>query len=258
MDTGLSGKVVAITGGTQGIGAAAAHAFAAEGCTVAVCGRDAGRLHAFEREAASRGHAIWVLQCEVGDPAQERVFVETLVEAFGRIDVFINNAGGVIPGELISCSDEDFAGQIDLNLTSIWRFIKYVTPHFKRQGGGIFLMNTAYSGEHPQALSGVYSAAKAGAIALTKVAAAELAPFSIRVNGVAPGVIWTQAMQARVTTEEQLREQLHAVALNRAGDPAEVASVLVFLASDAASYLTGVIIDVTGGKFAVQNRAVLW
>ena len=258
MEIGLKDKIVVVTGGTGGIGAATAFAFASEGCKVAVCGRDPTRMGNFLKIANKKGFDILGIQCEVGDFEQEKAFVKSVIDVFGRIDIFVNNVGCVMSGEIATFSDEDFEKMIDINLTSVWRFIKCVTPYFKLQGSGIFLNNTAYSGEHPQALSGIYSLAKSGVIALTKIAAAELAPFNIRVNGVAPGVIWSEEMQRKVTTPELMHEKLMAVAMNREGSPEEVASVFVFLASNAASYLTGVIVDVTGGKFLVQDRYVPW
>ena len=258
METGLIGKVVVITGGTACIGKAAAIEFAKEGCRVAVCGHTDERLAAFQEKTRKLGYDIYCAKCEIGNPEQEQALVEEIIERFGRIDVWINNAGINRTGELTEVPDDVWAKIMDVNLNAAWRFIKYVTPHFKKAGGGQFINNTAFSGLIPQIESGAYGVSKSGMIALTRVAAAELAPFHIRVNGVAPGVIMTPLMQMHLKTPEDLHSRLSQVPMNRPADPAEVGKVMVFLASDAASYITGEIIQITGGKYAVQDRMPAW
>jgi len=258
LQVNLKDKVVIVTGGTAGIGAATAIEFAKEGCKVCVCGHTDKRLEEFRAQCRELGYEIDAFKCNIGDPAEEKAFIDAVAERYGRIDVLVNNAGTNRAAELTDVTDELWASLIDINLTSVWRITKFTVPYFKKQGGGVVINNTAFSGLIAQAESGPYAVAKSGEIALTKVFAAELAPFNIRVNGVAPGVIMTPLMRSHLSSADDLNYRLAQVPMNRPADPAEVGSVIVFLASDSASYITGEIIPITGGKYAVQDRRTPW
>ncbi len=253
MDYGLKGKTAIVTGGATGIGEAAAFRFLAEGCNVAVCGRRQAVLDAFIKKANDMGYDnVFAKSVDVTTEDGIFCFTDEVAKKFGAVDIVVNNAGGGLGGPLMERSGEDWEKVLQLNLLSTWRGAKAAYPYMKGRGGAICNVS-AYSALHPMAGNGLYSVVKAAINSLTVVLAAELGKDNIRVNAVCPGRIET-AMTAKAHLEDE-KFYKDPIALARWGSPDEVARGIVYLCSDASSYITGDLLVITGGKFLVQNQA---
>jgi 3-oxoacyl-[acyl-carrier protein] reductase len=200
------------------------------------------------------GQAL-VVPCDVLEQAQVEAMVSTVVKEWGRLDILINNAGlgtPTMPVETIP--PEEWDQTVALNLKTVFLCIRAVAPIMKRQGYGRIVNVSSFAGRNFSRISGPhYSAAKAGILGLTKHMAVELGPFGIGVNSVAPSVVLTTRVKAKweARPEEERQRMLAGIPLRRLAQPAEVATVLAFLASDDASYVNGVCIDVNGGSYMV-------
>jgi len=258
MDLGLKGKVVAITGGTSGIGEGAALEFAAEGCKVAVCGRNVSKIEAFSRKAKERGYDILATRAEIGDPKEEQAFLDAVLDAYGGLDIWLNNAGVGTSGELVDISESEWDRVMNIDLKALWRCTNMVVPHLKKRGGGVILNTSSWAAIIPTSGGGVYAIAKTGVLSLTKVTAAELAPFNIRVNSIVPGVIWSDMVRASHTDPEYLKVRREALSMNRFGEPEDLAPMIVCLAGNPGRYITGAAIEISGGKLLVQNPMTPW
>ena len=247
MDLGLKDKVVVITGGTQGIGRALVSAFLEEGCRVAACGRDPDRVKALARDCPE----VLALPADVGRAEDLRNLAARAAERFGGVDVWINNAGMSCHGSLMDLDEAAWDRAMDVNLKSVFLGARIAVPYLEKRGGGVILNASSLASLLPGAQRGAYCAAKAGINVLTRVLAAELAPRNIRVVAYLPGMIEVPRLQKRLASEKD--KLVRDIPLRRCGRPEEVASTVVFLASERASYITGVCVPVTGGKFCVQN-----
>lgn len=244
----FNGKSVLITGASTGIGAAAAIAFARQGANVAInylnSTEAANQVAAQVRDNGSRALTI---QADVTDRETVDAMVERVEEEFGAVDVLVNNAGNIyerVP--LREMSDIQWHDVIDLNLHSVFYCARAVMKGMIARETGTIVNVTSISGRNGGGTgAGAYGTAKAGAIGLTKALAKELAPWDITVNSVAPGQIDTPFHEKAQT--KNIEAIVSNIPLGRSGEPEDVADVIVFLASDAARYITGVTIDVNGG-----------
>jgi len=240
------GQVVLVTGGSKGIGRSIALAFAEPGAIVAVNYRsDDAAAERVLAEVQGRGAQGVALRADVTDFAQVRSMVDELVSRHGQIDVLVNNAGGTRDGLLALMDSTDWDAVIDLNLKSVFHCCKVVTRQMMGRRRGAIVNVSSLSGITGLPGQTNYAAAKGGVNAFTKALAQEVARFGIRVNAVAPGLVETELTAALPASQ---RERLLAgVPMGRMGLPEEVAAVVRFLGSEAASYITGQIIQVTGG-----------
>ena len=239
----LHDKVTLVTGGAQGIGLAIAERFAEQGATVAIADLDLDRA---QRAADSLGGSTFGLACDVRSLADVQTAVGAVVDRCGRLDVLVNNAGVTRDATLRNLTEEDFDLVLAVNLKGVWNGTKAAAQVMRDQGSGAIVNLSSISGKVGFVGQTNYSAAKAGVVGLTKAAAKELAHKGIRVNAVQPGLIrtaMTEAMPPQVW-DAKLAE----IPMGRAGEPAEVASVCLFLASELSSYLTGTVLEVTGGR----------
>jgi len=239
-------KVALVTGGSRGIGRAVTEAFALEGYVVAInYVKSASEAEALKGKLAGNGYSVFLEQADVADHAQAKRMVDNVVSRCGRIDVLVNNAGITKDGLLMLMSQDDWNEVISTNLTGVFNCSKAATAHMIGQRSGVIINISSLSGITGLPGQTNYAAAKGGVISFTRALAKELAPFGIRVNAVAPGIVETEMIE---TLGKRTKESfLEAIPLKRFGRPEEVAAVARFLASDEASYITGETICVTGG-----------
>jgi 3-oxoacyl-[acyl-carrier protein] reductase len=252
----MNSLVALVTGGSRGIGRAICIAFGAQGHTVVPVGRDANALAETTRLVGKAGGVDSAgVTCDMHDGAAIEEMVRTVIARHGRIDILVNNAGGGTSARPMTSDetpDADWLDTLDLNLTSVFRTCKAVTPHMKSRRSGVIVSVASIASRQPSNLSGIaYTAAKSGLAGLNRHLAKELGPFGIRVNAVAPGIIASERVQAKFDTyTEAERAAINArIPLGRIGTVEEVASVVAFLASPAASYVHGALIDINGGMF---------
>lgn len=255
MDLGLKGKVVVITGGTAGIGKASAEVFLQEGCKVVVCGRSEAKLKAFQAEFAGRD--ILTVQAEVASFDDMKRLAEAAEQAFGGIDVWVNNAGMYPAGDLEDMDLDEWQMTMRVNVDGVLYGCRAAIPAMRRRGGGVILNAGSYAVITPTANRGAYAVSKAAVHQITRVLAAELGPDNIRVVTYNPGFVLTE-LNAPQVAEYPAGTIERQTAQKRLGKPEEVAGLIAFLASERASFITGSGVEISGGKFCVQNPAMVW
>jgi len=256
MDLKLKGKVVLITGGATGIGKAGAFAFLKEGCKVAICGRTKAKLDHAAQEFREKGYEIIGGTADAGNAAAMNAFADMVVQKYGGIDVWINNAG-INPQRkaLLDTTEDEWDEAFRINLKSVFIGTKIAATYMKKQGKGVILNASSFAAIIPAAGGSAYAATKSAISSLTRTSAAELAPCNIRVVAYMPGMIRTAMSEPVIAARPHiLTEQ----ALGRLGEPEDIADMLVFLASDSAAYITGNSVEISGGRFCVQNPQYAW
>ena len=244
----LAGKVVVLTAAAgTGIGGAAARRCLDEGASLALSDAHAARLTAAHEDLASAygGDRVWSVPCDVTSEQQVQALIDGAVQRFGRIDVMINNAGLGGTASLLEMTDEQWSRVLDVTLNGTFRCTRAALRQMVAQGsGGAVVNNASVLGWRAQPGQAHYAAAKAGVMALTRSAAMDVAEHRIRVNAVSPSLAMHRFL-SRVMSEDALDELVTREAFGRSAEPWEVANVMVFLASDYASYLTGEVISVS-------------
>jgi 3-oxoacyl-[acyl-carrier protein] reductase len=243
----LAGKVVVITAAAgAGIGSAAARRCLDEGAHVVISDQHQRRLAEFAGElAASYGDRVWSTPCDVTDDAAVQALVSGATAHFGRIDVMINNAGLGGTRSILEMTDDEWLMVLEITLNGTFRCMRAALRQMVAQGGGGAVVNNAsVLGWRAQEGQAHYAAAKAGVMALTRCAAMDVARHGIRVNAVAPSLA-THPFLSKVMSQDLLDELASREAFGRGAQPWEVANVMVFLASDLASYLTGEVVSVS-------------
>jgi 3-oxoacyl-[acyl-carrier protein] reductase len=242
----LAGKVVVVTASAgTGIGFATARRCAEEGATVVLSDHHERRLGESAAELASMsGVEPLAVVCDVTKEDAVQALYQRVVDEHGRIDVAVNNAGLGGTANIVEMTDEQWSSVLDVTLTGTFRCTRAALTHMIPQGSGVIVNNASVIGWRAQAGQAHYAAAKAGVMALTRCSAIEAAPHGIRVNAVSPSLAMHPFL-AKVTTDELLDELTEREAFGRAAEPWEVANVIVFLASDYATYMTGEVVSVS-------------
>jgi 3-oxoacyl-[acyl-carrier protein] reductase len=252
MELGLRDRVAIVTGGSKGLGRAEAEALAAEGAAVVIAtAKSVAEAEQVVRGLLDKGGRAISVQADVSRAEDVQRLVQTAVKTFGRIDILVNNAGTTGPHlnkPLVDLPEELWDFMMANHLKSAFLCIKYAAPHMIAQGWGRIINTSSIHGRVGGRPSlGHYGAAKAGVVALTMTAARELGPKGITANVIAPGFIGTDTLRG-ILSPQTLEKLAQQIPLGRIGEPVEIGRVVAFLASDAASYLNGAVLDVSGGR----------
>lgn len=255
MNIDYTGKTVLITGGSAGIGYACAELFLELGAAVSICGTSELRLQeAVERLSASGGK-VYGESLDVADEKSLQAFAAHTQERFGGIDVWISNAGICRSYSIIDTPNEDYERSFDTNVKAVYLGAKVAYKAMQNRGG-VILLASSYASLIPSVGSGIYAATKAAVSSMVKSLAAELAPYGIRVNGYIPGVIETGMNRETIAANRAAMQEV--IALQRFGEPRDIAYGAAFLASEYAGYITGVTLEISGGKLGTQNPRRAW
>lgn len=259
MDLGFKNKIVAIAGGTSGIGEAVALAFAKEGAKVAVCGRSQAKIDAMKEEFAKEGYDLFIMQADVGKLEDLKKFIHGVAENFGRLDIMINNAGISIRQPSWTLPEEDWYKVIDTNQKSVFYGCVYAREEMLKNGdeGGVIINTSSFTSLVPNPGSLVYSSTKAAVDNMTRCFASEFAADHIRVNAVIPGM--TISPLTREECERNFERFVSLISMRRLAEVEDMVGAYLFLASENMSqYISGISIPVAGAKLTSQNPHYSW
>ena len=248
----LNPRVVMVTGAGSGIGRACALAFAKDGAIVVLVDRDEAQGVQAARMVDTVGGTAAFIRADVSQADQVKELVEGVIARFGRLDVAVNNAGIEGPkANTVECTLEDWEAVMGVNLRGMWLCMKHQIPRMVRQGGGAIVNCSSVAGQIGLPESPAYSASKHGVIGLTQTAALEFARANIRINAVCPGAIQTPMLDRYFKGDDEIRRRLLGLEpMGRFGNASEVADAVHWLASERASFITGISLPVDGGWLA--------
>jgi len=244
----LEGKVAFVTGAGRGLGRAGALALAAAGADLVLVSRTQSQLEATARLVEGLGRRALVAPADTRNAAEVEAAAAAAVARFGRIDILFNNAGTNVRKSVVEMPDEDFHTIMDTNVTGAFLVARAVGRQMVRQGAGVIVNMSSMSALSAEPTKAVYAASKGAMALFTKGLALELAPHGIRVNAIAPGYMLTSLVQGGLEADPARKQRVLArIPLGRLGQPEEIGGALVFLASDAARYVTGATVVIDGG-----------
>jgi 3-oxoacyl-[acyl-carrier protein] reductase len=249
----LHDKVALVTGSSRGLGAAIAKLFAQQGAKVVLHGRDATALSGVQSEIEQAGGKVMAVTADVTKFAEIEMMRQQIEQTFGLIDILIANAGGSFtkPGPIEQLSEEGWRASVDGNLTATFLTIKSILPGMKERKTGNIITISSAAGRRPHPGSPIpYAAAKAGIQLLTQDVAAQVGPYGIRANCIAPETILTER-NAQLIPDAQKQALIELHPIKRLGTSEDVARAALFLASDEAAWITGIVLDVAGGNVMV-------
>jgi 3-oxoacyl-[acyl-carrier protein] reductase len=249
MQLDLTDHVVIVTGAARGVGRGIAERFLREGARVAALDLS------FEAPRGGESDRLIELECDVTDAGSVTAAIDAVLARFGRVDVLVNNAGINVDAPFEQISPAQFRAVLDVNVTGTFLMAQAVAPIMKAQNSGRIINAASFAAIVPAYGAAAYAASKAAVVQLTRVLAGELGPWGITVNSYAPGMIPTGMNGFAELDAAAQNRLLDTLTVRRWEEPEDVAQLLVFLASDAAGYITGTLIDVSGGKLATQIPA---
>src|SRR5467141_1402116 len=250
MNLSFENKVVLVTGAASGLGLATAKAFAESGASVVLADWNEKDAQSAAQELEEADHKTLAVRCDVSDDAQVDAMVKQTVATFGRLDAAYNNAGVQnVLAETADTAREDYDRVMGINLQGVWSCMKFELQQMRKQGSGAIVNCSSLGGRVVGAERGIYHAAKHGVLGFSKSAALEYAARGIRINAICPGLIWTPMADQMVAAGqgEALKAMEKSIPMGRVGRPEEIAEAVLWLCSDAASYVTGQSISVDGG-----------
>jgi NAD(P)-dependent dehydrogenase (short-subunit alcohol dehydrogenase family) len=244
----LSGKVAIITGASRGIGQSIAESYAQAGAKVVLASRKQDALDEVAAEIKANGGEALAIAAHTGQKETLKTLVDKTVETYGKVDILVNNAA-TNPhfGTLLEAEDSMWQKTIEVNIMGNFWLCQNVVPIMRENGGGSIINVASINGIRPGSMQGIYSASKAAVISLTKTLSIELGSDNIRVNAIAPGLIQTKFAQAIWGNEAVLKMVQERTPLGRIGQPGEIASIALWLASDLSSFATGETFVIDGG-----------
>lgn len=247
----MTDKVAIVTGGSSGIGRAAAIAFGQAGARVVVVARREDKGQETVQLVQAAGGEATFIQADVTQASEVEAMVKKTLETYGRLDCAFNNAGSGKAGKITELSEADWDFEINANLKSVWLSMKYEIPAMQQSGGGAIVNMSSQGALLGTANYGAYGAAKAGVIALSRAAAAEYSTDNIRINAVSPGAVKTDLWAG--APPEMLDQVAAGIPLQRIGTPEDIAAAVVYLCSEGAAFITGHNLVIDGGFTAVQK-----
>jgi dehydrogenase/reductase SDR family member 4 len=250
----LTGKVALVTGASKGIGESIAHYLAAQGAKVVVNSRKqeavdavANAINVLAKNEANYGQAVGVAG-QVGNADDCKNLFDFTMATYGRVDILVNNAAAnPVFGPVENTDDKAFNKIMDVNVKAPFDLAKLCLPVMQQNGGGSIINISSIGGVSPETMLGIYSVSKAALISLTKVMATEWGKYNVRANVICPGLIQTKFSQALWSNDAIMKHMMSKLPLSRVGQPEEIASLALFLASDASSYCTGSVFVADGG-----------
>ncbi len=246
---GLDGKVAIVTGASRGIGASVASALAEAGAAVVLSSRKEEALLEVKKEIEAAGGKAIVIPAHTGKVEETKKLVEQTVSELGRLDVLVNNAAtNPYFGPAVGCDEKAFDNIMEVNLRGPFFLCKAAFPHLAKDGGGSIVNVASIGGVVPMPMIGVYSISKAALISMTKLLAQEWAGGKVRVNAIAPGLTDTKFAGALLSNPAISKKALERIPIGRFADPDEMAAAVLYLASDASSYVTGEVLVLDGGS----------
>ncbi|MCD6570059.1 MAG: SDR family oxidoreductase [Deltaproteobacteria bacterium] len=258
MDLGLKGKIALVAGASKGLGLAAAKALGAEGAVLAICSRDEAHLLKAAREMESQGMHVLTIKADVSNPTQACAFVKNSIDKLGSVDILVNNAGGPPPMAFEDIDIDTWGSGFRLNLLSTIVMIKTALPIMKAKRWGRIINMTSVAVKQPIDGLIISNTIRCGVIGLAKTLSKELAPYNITVNNICPGYFLTNrvyrladsiAKENEAKPEDVIAEWERDIPLKRLGNPEEFGSLVAFLASENASYITGTSVQIDGGFY---------
>lgn len=255
MNIRFDNKVALITGGSAGIGLAAAELFGSLGARVAICGTNPDKLRSAASRLSAGGITVFSQTCDVSVASSLESFASDAEAALGPVDIWISNAGIYPQMSIIDTDEATWDRTMAVNLKSVYLGARIAYRSMKDRGG-VMLLASSFAALFPSVGAGAYAASKAAISSAVRTLAAELAPYGIRVNGYIPGVIDTDINHERIARDGDSLKT--AIALQTFGTSMDVAWSMAFLASDYACYITGALLEISGGKMGVQNPLRAW